>query len=348
MSVRRRGLQTLRPSVEGASFVRLSPDRRRLAFTRQVGADRVAVCVCDAAPDAPAAVWLELRPGWKVRQLAWAPEPEGAAPPAAALGLVVSRARQARHELCVGWLAGPARPLEVAAEVEAADEPDDPAPGLAHVAGHSFAWAAGGRTLLVADVAARQLVAVPVRSRRRIPLAALPDDGHPGFPPHVVPAPGGKRVAFTCRRLDDAASELWVYEHGRGPTLLTAVPGSQLCAYALWSPKGRTLALYVVHREQDKTGLIAVPELAGEGVILFRSARAEPACAPAWAPSGRSIVLWASEGAAVARLCALDPGTGALTPLGEPGELSGSPRFVAPDTLLVDGADAAHLVTLEA
>src|SRR5690606_11408036 len=138
-------------------------------------------------------------------------------------------------------------------------------------------------------------------------------DGHPRFPPGIAISLDGKRLAWSCRRIDDRLCEVWVLARGAaGPTLLTQIPGSQVQVGPFWSPGGNTLGLHVVHLELDRSALIVVPHLEGEGVILHASELVDGHPAAAWSPAGDAIVFQRAEAADAIRLVALVPTTKAV------------------------------------
>ena len=317
-----------------------------LAFALESEEQRWSVWLQPAERRAPAARWLELAPGWRPTELAFAP-------PSALgmrLALTMAREEEGRSRLAVAWLGGPLPPPSVAALTQAAEgESREPAPGLAHVSGFSFAFAPSGRTVVVADPVGATLTGYSLASERLREVCVLGDDGNPRFPPRVAVAPGGEHIAFTTRNLDAALSEVWLHHHERGLVLLTQIPGSQLHAFPVWSPGGRTLAVHAVHLEQDVTGLILVPHLEGEGVVIYERDRAEPAFAPAWLPAfeGRPssesmLVVVSGTGRADGILLGLDPRTRELVPLTEPGEVWGEPRAAGAGAVVIDGGDCAY------
>jgi hypothetical protein len=120
-----------------------------------------------------------------------------------------------------------------------------------------------------------------------------------------------------------------------------------------WSPKGATLGLFCVHEEQEKTALIVVPRLEGEGVVLYESSLLDPPETPAFAPSGRHIAFFRAEkppsedAQGSSRLVLLDVRRETFRALSEDDELAGTPHFLDERTLAVDGGSAAHMLVFD-
>ena len=88
---------------------------------------------------------------------------------------------------------------------------------------------------------------------------------------------------------------MWIVERDKQEPvtrLLTRIPGAGVIVLAVWSPKGVTIALHIVHLEQQKSAIIAVPKLEGDGVVLYESELLDAGLPLAWAPSGRVIAFF--------------------------------------------------------
>jgi hypothetical protein len=225
--------------------------------------------------------------------------------------------------------------------------------------GMSYAWTPKGKALLVADPAAREVARVDVTTGKRTTLSALLDDGDPQFAPKLAVSPDGTRFVVTCRRVEEDLGEVWLVSRkekgGVDASLFTEVPSASAVTSPFWSPRGVTLGLFITHGAQEKTALIVVPRLEGEGEIVYEAERLDPVVAPAWAPSGDAIAILRAEPGArpresgPARLVVLRLERGevkAIEPLSQPGELDGRLRFLDDRTIAVDGAATAFLLTL--
>jgi hypothetical protein len=341
----------VRPAVTGATHVRLSPDGRRLAYYHEVAYSRAeglyVAEVGEVDPEAIEAARAEGAPlevqagpgdlllhadGLELQEIGWSPD--------------------GGHVACV---LGPEDPIDPRRFVGWAKAPRAGKSGgpLGRASGLSFAWWTRGApadlALLIADssegVVRRHSIAAGAKAET---LAELRDDGSRRIPPRIVPSADGQRIAFTCRRMHEDVSELWIAT-ADGPSvtsaLFTQIPGAEVHVLPFWSPKGATLGVLMVHLALDHTGMIVVPRLTGEGDILHESDGLDGAVAPAWAPSGKSIAFFRADPAGGLYLDLLDPRTKNHAPATAPGALSGEPRFLGPDRLLVDGGPAAHLLT---
>ncbi len=170
------------------------------------------------------------------------------------------------------------------------------------------------------------------------------DDGDPQFEPHVAPSPEGSRWAFTTRSVEKGVTSVWV-----DGDLLTEIPGTAVHPCPFWSPHGRTLGLHVVHLEQGRSAVVLLPDLKGEGEILYQNELLEAAEAGAWSPSGRSIAIMRAREprheftrAGEPEVAILDAASGEFFPLCEPGEARGRPHWVDQRTLEVGGGPSGR------
>jgi len=222
------------------------------------------------------------------------------------------------------------------------------------VLGASCAWTPGSKAIIVADPARRGIFRQALDGDVERVLGELHDDMDPGFPSRIAVSPDGTRIAYTAGRVADDVSEVWIAARD-GDTgaitseLLTEVPGASVHVLPFWSPKGASLGLFCVHEEQDKSAIIVLPKLEGEGEVLYESSLLDPAVTPAWTPSGRYIAFFRREkpgdeqSDGPSRLVLLDTRRETFLSLAEPDELEGTPSFHDERTLAIDGGRAAHL-----
>ncbi len=315
--------------------ITLSPDGKRLAYSRPRGAEPGLYTAFTAGLDAAGAPPLRVvayERGESATNLAFSPDGAHVA--------YLASGGPPGSEPRVGW-ANAGKPGELGRQ-----------PGLA------FAWTPKGASLVVADTARGELVRRGLSSGPPQSLAKLEDDGDPTFAPHLAISPDGYKIAATCRRVEDGKSEVWIvarHDDGLRAELLTEVPGAGAVIRPFWSPKGGTVAMLIVHLEQQKSALIAVPKLEGEGVVLHENELLDLAVTPAWAPTGTSIAFFRVDDPAHAftksgppRLVLLDvrdPEAPVETPLTKPGELAGQPHFLDDGRLAIDAGDVVHVLT---
>ncbi len=316
------------PGGMAVEHVRVGPRGDRVAFVSPRGPD-AGVYTWDAAGGARRIVPLE---GFGVEDLAWSPDGQhiaylrGGGPPGS-LGEV-------------GW-----------ASSLAAGE-------LGRTAAASFAWTPRGNALIVADPHDRALVRKPTSGEEKQKLADLPDDFDPQNAPKIALSYDGSIIAFTCRRVADEISEVFLVERtasGVDRRLLTQIPGASVIVRPLWAPRTPTIALYIVHLEQEKSAIVAVPSLEGEGIVLYESDFIEPAERPAWSPTGRTIAFFGVEKARheftrtgpprLFLLTEIASERPTLLPVTAPDELSGGLSFLDERRIAVDGGPVAHLLS---
>lgn len=365
-------------------LTRLSPDRRRVAFTCRDG-EQTTLYACDAAerhppygdggdevpadggdPSEASLVRLCDCGARPVRDLAWSPDGTllayrlGGFPPGFGED--------------IGWV-GSTTPGE-----------------LGRVAGLAFAWAPRSPALYVADPDEATVRRVAIDGRRHQRLADFLHFREAEFWPRLAPSPDGKRLAFTTR--DDPA-DLWrVFcieaEQGEpATTLVTTVPGADAHVLPLWSPGSVSLGLFIVHVALQTSGFIVLRAMRGEGELFYQQEGTDGPVTPAWAPDGRALVLyrWVASVSAERpsnptptnaedddllaesarpdpldprnfptgspdrrlpehQLTLLDLATGSTVPLADPGGLCGEPRFLDDELVQVDGGSQALLLRL--
>ncbi len=332
--------QILRPPApEGAllSLARLSPDGARLAYVRADG-ERYGVYMADPAT------------GWNRRLAAYDAPIEGLAwsPDGAHIAYVVGSKLPLAGERRVAW--GGGGPGE-AGRLQAA----------------SFAWSPAKATLFLADVAGKALLRQDAAAGEARKLADLVDRGDADFPPSIAVSEGAKQIAFTS--IDPLKDEVSVHVLGRDDsgaaalTLVTKIPGGDVHVRPFWSPRGVTLGLYIAHAEQERSAVIALPKLEGDGIILYSSELLDAAVTPAWTPSGKGIVLFSAGDDGSFGLALLDASSRSEAPrlpewLRDPespaepllwGELPRGTqlRFTGPGTLVLDGGAAVEIFTFQ-
>jgi Tol biopolymer transport system component len=315
------------PGGPSIAMVRVGPRGDRVAFVNPDG-PQAGIYTWDAASGAKRIVALD---GFSVEDLAWSPD-----------GLHIAYLRGGGPPGSHGHIAW--------ASSLAAGE-------LGRAPAASFAWTPKGNALIVADPREKALFRVPLAGERQL-LAPVPDDFDPQNAPKIALSHDGALIALTCRRTAEDVTEVFIVERaaaGIEVRVLTQIPGSSVIVHPLWAPRTPTIALYVVHLEQEKSAIIAVPRLEGEGIILHESDYIDPAERPAWSPSGRTIAFFGVEKprheftkTGPARLFLLSEiarDRPVLSPVTEPDEMSGGLSFLDDRRIAVDGGPVAHLLS---
>jgi dipeptidyl aminopeptidase/acylaminoacyl peptidase len=316
------GRRTLRPPAPAGADVekvRLSPDGKRLAYVR---ADDTGSSVFLADPETG---WSRRLAGYPVSiyDLAWSPDGEMVA-------YVVGAELPLPAEHSVAW-------ARTSAPGEAGRAP-----------GASFAWGPENASLFVADVKGRALVRVNPASGKQKKLCELPDDGIPGLPPVIAVAPEARRIAFTSKSARKDQTSVWILSRDGeaiATSWLTGIPGLKVYAHPFWSPGGQSLGLSIVHLAMGESMIVLVPQCQGDGDLYHQAERLDAPVAPAWSPSSRYLAFFAAGDDERQRLTLLDCKTRSAAGLLDPGEAAGTPRFVDPHHLVIDGGPAAHVLT---
>lgn len=316
------------PSGEPVSLVRVGPQGDRVAFVVRKGPE-AGLYVWTAAAGGRRIVPLE---GFKIEDITWSPDGNH---------LAYLRGGEAPGDYGeVGW-----------ASSMAAGE-------LGRTPAVSFAWTPKGNALVIADPYEKALFRRPIAGTERQSLGPLADDYDPQNAPRIALSFDGSLIAATCRRVADEVSEVWIYER-KGATvdqrLLTAIPGAGVVVQPLWAPRTPTIALYMVHLEQEKSAIVAVPRLEGEGIVLHEADFIDPAERAAWSPTGRTIAFFGVESASHAGtktgparlflLTEIASDRPRAVPATEPDEMVGGVSFLDERRIAVDGGDTAHLLT---
>jgi dipeptidyl aminopeptidase/acylaminoacyl peptidase len=311
----------LRPEVpEGAQveLVRVSPDGARVAFAR--ADDEGAGVWIAPAGGGPAEQVIALDP-WRAVDLAFSPD-----------GLHVSYVLKHSERLEMRRFIGWARSEKGSAEVK-------------RLEGATLAWTPSGKSLIAAVPTEKAVLRLDVAGSKAEKLAEIRDDNSPRIPPRIAVSPDGARIAFTARRLFDDVSEVWTITRGSPPVveLLTQVPGAEVDVLPFWSPGGVSLGLSMIHRTLEKSGIVVVRDLQGEGEIVHEHEGMEPVSTPAWA--GDTIALMRADENGE-RLVLLNPRTLIEIGVTRPGSVAGEPHFLKDGRLAVDGGTAAHVLAL--
>jgi dipeptidyl aminopeptidase/acylaminoacyl peptidase len=214
----------------------------------------------------------------------------------------------------------------------------------------AFGWQASGKGLVVYDAAAEHLTRVDVADGSTRTMAHLPTDVDPIIRPFISSSPDGAHMVFTTRDKDDDISRVFYFERGDGEVSqkpFTAVPGADVHVVPFWSPKGMTLALYIVHLPQKKSAVVAFRRLEGDGEVLYESGTADAPLPPAWSPDGSRLAVYRRSNEAHYDLVivSLQSGLSEVLPAGQrkdPAEL----HFIDPGHIAVDGVAPARILAL--
>lgn len=320
---------------EPASLVRVAPRGDRVAFVISRG-PQAGLHVADAATGQLPALGPSRRiapmEGFTIDDLTWSPDSQ---------------------HIAYSLGGGPPGSLGEVAWASALAEGE-----LGRTAATSYAWTQKGNALLVADPDKKALTRVPLVGRERQTLGPLPDDFDPQNAPKIAVSFDGALVSATCRRASEDVSEVWIFERkesGIERAMLTQIPGASVVVRPIWAPRTPTIALYIIHLEQEKTAIVAVPKLQGEGIVLYESDYLDPAERPAWSPTGRTIAFFGVEKARheftksgpprLVLLTDIAKDRPRVVPVTAPDEMQGGLSFLDERRIAVDGGPAAHVLT---
>src|SRR6185295_8160995 len=103
-----------------------------------------------------------------------------------------------------------------------------------------------------------------VRDPVATPIGPARDDGDPAVPACIAPSPDRRRIALATRRtFEDRATVSIFAKNGDAwdTAVLTDVPGASARVFPVWSPKGLTVMLHIVHAALRTSGMVAFREL---------------------------------------------------------------------------------------
>lgn len=256
------------------SHVRLSPDATKLAFVRSEGGDSKPLS-CGVYLQDPESGWTRRVASYSepIEALAWS---KGGAYVAYVIGSKLPLAT----ERFVAWakITGPGE--------------------VGRVRAASFAWSPTKEALFVTNVEEKAVQRVDCATGGAAKVHDLIDRGDAEIPPLLAPSPDAKRIAVVTtdpRKHIRSLSVLSRDGEQTSETLITQFPGTRVDVLPFWSPKGTTLAFSMVHRTYDRSGVIALPKVAGEGETLFSHDWLDAPVTPAWSPSGRALVLFVAD-----------------------------------------------------
>jgi hypothetical protein len=308
---------------------RASPTDHRLAYVREDGPEgETGIWVASPFDALSAKLIVPMKPG-RIEDLAFSPD-------GSRIAYRVAPLLGARGT--VGW-----------AFVDKAGE-------IKRVDGSGFSWTPGGKAILVADPWKKTLFRYGMEDEDPRKLGLLDDDADPAFPVRISVSPDGAHIVYTAGRHSEDVSEVWLIQREKDVfkgSILTEMPGASVHILPFWSPKGRTLGLYCVHEEQEKTAIIVVPQLEGEGLVLYESSILDPVETPAFSPSAHYIAFFRRESPGneyregPSKLVFLDVRRETFSALSEPDELAGTPRFYSEKTLTIDGGAVTHQLVFD-
>lgn len=308
---------------------RLSPTDNTIAYVREDGPEEQTGLWVARSFDAMSAKLLVPMKPWRIEDVSFSPD-------GTRIAYRVAPLLGARGT--VGW-----------AEV---DKPGE----IRRVDGSGFSWTPGGKAILVADPWKKTLFRYAMDEETPRKLGILEDDADPAFPVRISVSPDGAHIVYTAGRHGEDISEVWLIQRESDVlkgSILTEIPGASIHILPFWSPKGRTLGLYCVHEEQEKTAIIVLPQLEGEGLVLYESGIVDPIETPAFSPSAHYIAFFRREappnerGEGPAKLVFLDVRRETFSALSEADEFSGTPRFYGENTLTIDGGSAGHQIIFD-
>ncbi|MDB5324000.1 MAG: hypothetical protein JWN40_5631 [Phycisphaerales bacterium] len=228
---------------------------------------------------------------------------------------------------------------------------------LTRLAGHAFAWAGTGPSLLIADPAGSRLYLKDLDLDVELRIGEIANDGDPHFQPIISVSPDYRRFALVTRRVLDNATHVHMAQHdGRAWQVspLSEMPGASIRILPFWSIDSRAFALYVIDLEQHHSAIIGVPPNEGEGEILYTSDTVDAFITPAPHPDGRLIAMVRAHPMQAAstlvenRLVLVDPAERSVAPITPDNTILGALRWLDAQTLLVEGGPAVWTVKLRA
>ncbi|TKD12176.1 TolB family protein [Polyangium fumosum] len=319
------------PSDAVLRLCRLAPSGQRIAFVREDGPEgQTGIWIGELHNAHSARLLVPFKPG-RVEDLAFSPDGSHIAYRVAPLLGFGARGT-------IGWAS--------------ADAPGE----IRRVEGTGFGFTPGGKAILVADPYRKVLLRYALDEEEPRELGPFEDDADPSFPAQIVVSPDGEHIVYTAGRDGEEVSEVWLVKRENSAvvtTILTEIPGGNVHILPFWSPKGTTLGLFCVHEDQEKTALIVVPRLEGEGQVLYESSYLDPARTPTFTHAARSIAFFRTEKPGdeerlgTSRLVLLDVKRETFAALAEPDEVFGTPRLFDDRSIAVDGEGLAHLFVFD-
>ena len=325
--------------------VRVAPDGKRLAFARKDG-EHAGIYVQDADGNSQRILeCTELMPV----EITWSPDGK-----LLAYGLSEGDEIGARRQ--VGWASSTA-PGGGQGGVQPPGE-------IGWVGGATHAFRPDSGALFVYSSPTLSVCDVTKDSGERVGFAK--DTGDPRFPPRIAVSRDAAQIALSVRNSFDEHLAVWIFQRAGEreivgtaeyqTSFLTEVPGAEAFVIPFWSPKGVSLGLLIAHLEKEKSGIVVFRGGEGDGEILYESELIDAAVAPAWAPSGDSIVFTqavelpteADPDAIGYRLAVLSFTERVVVPITGPDKVLGQPRFLGARGLVIDGGEEAHLLMFEA
>lgn len=222
--------------------------------------------------------------------------------------------------------------------------------------GDRVVWHPDGKHLAIYSSVNKALALVSLDGEDIRLVGEAPDSGDPRFLPRIAIAKGGKRIALCTRSTFDECLAVWIFEKSGdayASSFLTEIPGDFAYCSPFWSPKGVSVGLMINHLERQKSGIVVFHGGDGDGHLLYENTLVDPPSEPAWSPNGKLITFLqtvrdpADPEGFPSQLVALNVRKRIFTALTGPDEVFGEPRFIGKKRLVVDGDDAAYILTLD-
>jgi dipeptidyl aminopeptidase/acylaminoacyl peptidase len=356
----RRDFRPSPPAGGEVTCVRVAPDGHGMAFA-VVGGEKPGIHAVDPQGKTRYLVRTDRE---AARDLQWSPDgtmvayllsPDGAAPGDSAVGW-------ARAVGLDGAASGP-KPRRAGRASGPEAEEGEGACEIDQMGGTAFAWSLDSDAVFVYAPQPGGLWRHAVTERVATPVGAARDDGNPAAPARLALSPDRQRIALATRRMFDDRATVTIFTRKATTAkdgspewesaVLTDVPGASTEVLPFWSPKGVTVMLHIVFPERGTSGMVAFRGADDDGEIVYESPLPDALETPAWARSGKHILFFRAVNEEPIRpeigsyrLSAFDVEARRVLDVGEPGEMEGTPRFLDPRTLAVDGGEVGHVLTL--
>lgn len=336
------------PSRGQIERLRVSPDGRKIAYVRVTSPDATLEVASWKGPGPASLVRTWPLGSRRARAVSWAPESD-------ALAVTL----------------GAADPLDAAETIGVVDVSSD---ALREQPGRTAVWLPHRRGLILAHTDNREIRRWDLDGEEPEPLHQFTGDP---VAPALALSPDGSVLVFTTEQAKRSVSEVWTLplDAAGAPAaavrLLTQVPGADALIAPFFAPTGLSLGLLVVHPTWHKTGIVVVPDLEGDGEVLYEAAGLDAPIAPAWSATGGALFFFratpsddepAPEGdeaptETTYELTELDPQSLTMMslaldstgPATEPTTSASPPndvRFLDDGSLVVDGGQEATLLEL--